>query len=176
MPEHPGFKLKQIEGRSIVRLRIRPDGADSAREALKLPSELQIRVGDPAAIWQAPDQWLIISDAKPAEELVAQIQQALATQLYAATDMSSGSACFSLQGPSARRLLAMGCGIDMHPGVFKTGQCVRTHFANIALQIVAVDDNGFDLYIDRSLARYLADWLATAGEDPITLKSNSTSG
>ena len=62
----------------------------------------------------------------------------------------------------------MGCGIDMHPNAFMTGQCVRTHFANVALLIVAVEDDYFNLYVDRSLARYLRDWLSKAGEDPIT--------
>ena len=76
-------------------------------------------------------------------------------------------------------LLAMGCGIDMHKSAFTTGQCVRTHFANVLLFIVAVDDDNFDLYVDRSHARYLRDWLLSAGEDPITrdpkFKQNSLS-
>jgi len=62
----------------------------------------------------------------------------------------------------------MGCGIDMHPGAFAPGQCVRTHFANIVLLIVAVEDHRFDLYLDRSHARYLGDWFANAGDDPLT--------
>ena len=171
MPEHPGFNLSQITGRSMVRLRVRPKEAIAAAEALQLPQQaLQSRGGDPASYWLGPDQWLIASDTKAGEEIVSHINRQLSGQLYAATDMSSSYVCFALSGPAARTILAMGCGIDMHPSAFKTGQCVRTHFASLLLLIVAVEDNRFDLFVDRSQARYLSDWLANAGEDPLTLE------
>ena len=173
MPEHPGFNLQQINGRSMVRLRVRPQGADAAGIALQLPQQaLQWRGGDPATCWLGPDQWLITSDTKPTEDILNHINRKLSGQLYAATDMSSHYVCFALSGPAARTVLAMGCGIDMHASSFMTGQCVRTHFANVLLLIVAVENNHFDLYLDRSHARYLSDWLANAGEDPITQISN----
>ena len=173
MPEHPGFELNRIDGRSMVRLRVRPKGAVAAGEALQLPQQpLQWRGEDPAAHWLGPDQWLLTSDTKPAGDIIRQIDVELADQLYAATDMSSGNVCFALRGRAARTLLAMGCGIDMHADAFMTGQCVQTHFANVGLFIVCVEDDHFDLYVDRSHARYLSDWLAGSGEDPITLDSN----
>lgn len=169
MPEHPGFNLSQITGRSIVQLRVRPKIAEAAGETLQIPQRpLQWRDGDPASYWLGPDQWLIASDTKVAEEIVSHINQELSGQLYAATDMSSSYVCFALSGPAARTILAMGCGIDMHPSAFEAGQCVRTHFANVLLLIVAVENNRFDLFVDRSQARYLSDWLANAGEDPLT--------
>jgi sarcosine oxidase subunit gamma len=169
MPEHPGFELRQIHGRSIVHLRVRPDGANSAGAALQLPLHALRWLGDdPVACWLSPDQWLIASDTKSARDISADINRALGDQLHAATDMSSGYACFALKGPAARTLLAMGCGIDMHPGAFSTGQCVRTHFAQVLLLIVAVEDHQFELYLDSSLACYLRDWLAQAGKDPLS--------
>jgi sarcosine oxidase gamma subunit len=39
--------------------------------------------------------------------------------------------------------------------------------------MVAVEENNFDLYVDRSHARYLSDWLLNAGEDPITRVRNT---
>jgi len=169
MPEYPGFTLRQINGRSMVQLRVRPKGADAAGIALQLPQQaLQSRGEDPATCWLGPDQWLLTSDTKLAEDIVSHIDRKLSGQLYAATDMSSHYVCFALNGPAARTVLAMGCGIDMHASAFMTGQCVRTHFANVLLLIVAVDDNHFDLYLDRSLGRHLSGWLANAGEDPIT--------
>ncbi len=172
MPEHPGFDLNQIDGRSIVRLRVRPQAADAAAKALQLPQQaLQWRGEDPAAYWLGPDQWLLTSDTKPAQEIISHIDRTLSGQLYAATDMSSHYVCFALRGPAARTVLAMGCGIDMHESAFMTGQCTHTHFANVQLFIVVVEDNHFELYVDRSHARYLSDWLVNAGEDPITRDS-----
>ena len=169
MPEHPGFDLDQINGRSMARLRVRPSGADAAGEALQLPQQaLQWRGKDPMAYWLGPDQWLLTSDTKSVEDILRHIDATLSGQLYAATDVSSSKVCFALQGPAARTLLAMGCGIDMHSSVFTPGQCVHTRFANVLLFIVAVEDNSFDLYVDRSHRHYLSEWFVRSGEDSIT--------
>ncbi len=174
MSEHPAFILNQVNGRSVVRLRVRPGGAEDAASALKLPLEaLQWRGGDPRACWLGPDQWLLTSDLRSAANIVKEIGVALANQLHAATDMSSQNVCFSLRGPAARTILAMGCGIDMHRSTFKSGECIRTHFANVALFMVAVEDDEFDLYVDRSFAQYLQGWIVNAGEDPMTRESTS---
>lgn len=172
MPEYPGFDLTQISGRSMVRLRVRPQEADAAAKALELSLEaLRWREGDSAACWLGPDQWLFTSDTRPAEDIIGHIDHKLSNQLHAATDMSSQNACFALRGPAARTVLAMGCGIDMHASAFKTGQCMQTNFANVLLLIVAVEDDSFDLYVDRSHAGYLSNWLAASGEDPVTRDS-----
>lgn len=172
MPEHPGFDLKQIKGRSIVRLRVRPGKAGAAGKTLQLPLQaLRWQDGEQASHWLGPDQWLLTSDTKSAKDMISHIDIALSEQLYAATDMSSSNACFALNGPAARMVLAMGCGIDMHKGEFRTGQCVRTNFASVPLFIVAIDEDSFMLYVDRSYSRYLRDWIAQSGEDPITRDS-----
>jgi len=169
MPEHPGFNLNRINGRSIVRLRVRPKAAGAAGEALQLPQQaLQWQDGDPASHWLGPDQWLLTSDTKAAEDIISDVDSALSGQLFAATDLSSSNACFALSGPAARTVLAMGCGIDMHRNEFRAGQCVRTNFASVPLFIVAVDEPGFVLYVDRSYVRYVGQWFARAGEDPLT--------
>ncbi len=172
MPEDAGFELNRIDGRSMVRLRVRPGGAEAASETLQLPQQpQQCRGNDPVACWLGPDQWLLTSDSRPATDIVSHIDGTLTGQLHAATDISSSNVCFALTGPASRTVLAMGCGIDMHRSAFVPGQCVHTHFANVLLFIVAVKDNDFDLYVDRSHARYLSDWFADAGEDPITHKT-----
>ncbi len=169
MAEHTGFNLEQTVQRSIVRLRVRPDGADAACKAMQLPQQaLQWLDGNPAVHWLGPDQWLLTSESESVVDILASIDKALSDQLYAATDMSSGLACFSLSGQAARIVLAMGCGIDMHPSSFITGQCVRTYFAQVPVFIVATGDLEFDLYVDRSYAHYLQEWLSDAAEDPIT--------
>lgn len=172
MPEQPGYDVKRIDGRSIVRLRVRPSGASVAEKALQLPQEaFQSQHDDPAACWLGPDQWLLTSENKPVAEILEHIDGALAGQLYAATNMSSGYACFAISGPAARTILAMGCGIDMHETAFTVGRCVRTRFAQVPLIIVVTGNSDFDLYLDRSYANYVQDWLTAAGKDPITRAS-----
>jgi len=168
MPENTGFDLKEIDQRSIVRLRVHPNGAQTATEVLQLPQQaLQSRDGNPAIHWLGPDQWLFTSESESATDILNNIDSVLANQLFAATDMSSGLACFSLSGQSSRTLLAMGCGIDMHPDYFTSGQCVRTRFAQVPVFIVATGELEFDLYVDRSYSHYLYEWLSAAGKDPM---------
>jgi sarcosine oxidase subunit gamma len=170
MAEHPGLNLEQADHRSIVRLRVRPDGADTAGRAMQLPQQaMQWLDGNPAIHWLGPDQWLLTSESESAVDILTRIDSVLSGQLYAATDMSSGLVCLRLNGPAARTVLAMGCGIDMHPDSFTTGQCVRTRFAQVPVFMVATGDFEFNLYVDRSYAHYLHEWLSCAGEDPITL-------
>lgn len=178
MPEqlifkHPGFELRQINGRTIVRLRVRPGDANTAVSLLKLPGQpLRWSGEDPASYWLGPDQWLLTSDTKPAVEVIRHIDITLSGQLHAAVDMSSAYRCFELTGPAARTILAMGCGVDMHSSAFVAGHCTHTHFANVLLFIAAIDVNSFNLYVDRSYARYLCDWLEAAGGDPMTRDLN----
>ena len=173
MPDHSAFNFTSVTGRSMVQWRVRPAGAEAACKALGLPDQaLRWESGDPAVHWLGADLWLLTSDEKSAGEIIRHIGTALKGQLNAATDMSSAYVCFSLRGPAARKVLAMGCGIDMHESAFKAGHCTRTHFANLLLFIVAVEDDTFDLYVDRSMARYLGDWIASASEDPITQDLN----
>jgi len=169
MAEQSGFTLRQIDGRAIVRLRVRPDAAPTAAEAMQLPQQaLQTSSGNPSAHWLGPDQWLLTSENTPVADILINIDEALSGQLYSATDMSCALVCLSLTGPTARTVLAMGCGIDMHPGSFSTDRCVRTRFAQIPVLIVASGDSHFDLYVDRSYAHYLFEWIESAGEDPMT--------
>jgi sarcosine oxidase subunit gamma len=169
MPEHPGFDLKLIDDRSIVRLRVRPNQASATGKALQLPLQaLQWKDGELASHWLGPDQWLLTSETKTAGDIIGHIGSTLSGQIFAATDMSSSNACFALNGPAARMVLAMGCGIDMHKSEFKMGQCARTNFASVPLFIVVIDEDSFVLYVDRSYTQYLRDWVTRSGEDPIT--------
>jgi sarcosine oxidase subunit gamma len=169
MAERAGFKVTQIDGRSIIRLRVRLDIAHTAASAMQLPQRaLQSSSGNPNAHWLGPDQWLLTSENTSVADILINIDEALSGQLYSATDLTCALNCLSLTGPTARTVLAMGCGIDMHPDSFPAGRCVRTRFAQVPVLIAARGDSHFDLYVDRSYAQYLFEWIESAGEDPMT--------
>lgn len=164
MADQRAFNLSPSNEQSMVQFRVRPNGAETAFQALERSGD------DPACHRLGPETWLLTSEIKSATNIIEFLDNALSEQLYAATDMSSALTCFSLTGSAARSLLAMGCGLDMHESAFEEGMCTRTYFAGVALFIVAAGKNDFNLYIDRSLERYLSEWIDAAGKDPIVKK------
>lgn len=156
------------DGRSMVRLRVALRQAPEAAHALSLPEAAGTWSGaDPQALWLSPDQWLLVSRARSADGLIDDCGRRLAGVLHHAIDSTDALACLALEGDGARRLLAMGSGVDFDAACFQAGQCVRTRFARIATVIVALEGGRFELYVDRSVGAYLADWLQNAVRDPL---------
>jgi sarcosine oxidase subunit gamma len=58
----------------------------------------------------------------------------------------------------------MGCPLDLHERVFRTGQCAQSHLARTSIIVHQVADGpDYDLYVERSQAEYLWSWLEQAG-------------
>jgi Sarcosine oxidase gamma subunit len=152
--------------RSLVRLRVWMGDIDRAGAALGLPTEpLTSRAGDPSVLWIGPDQWLYLSETVPAPQLIEQVDRILPNVIHVATDVSDALACFLVEGPAARALLAMASGVDFDETAFAAGRCVRTKFARMAVVIHAAAPDRFELFLDRSGADYLEQWLRRAIKD-----------
>ena len=155
-------------GRGLVRLRVPPDRATEAAAVARLPlAPLTVDEGEPAALWVGPDQWLIVSQSRPAERVLADLAARLDGILHLASDASDALALLTVEGAGARGLLAMLSGIDYDPGQFRPGRCVRTRMAKVAVVVRAVEEDRFELYVDRSVAAYLEGWLRHAARDPL---------
>lgn len=159
-----GVLLEGLPGRSLVRLRVpMPLADDVGRAWTLLPVEpLRWSGDDPRAIWVGPNHWLLTSVTESACDLIERCAGACGEILHAATDVSCALTGIALSGPHSRRLLAMGCGLALHTEAFPAGYCARTRFAQVPMLIVAVAADAFELYVDRSYAQYLSDWLAHA--------------
>ena len=152
--------MDHAPGRTLVRLRVRMQDAARAASALALPTEPMESSGlDPLALWVSPDQWLLLSESSSAVEVVKRCRNTLGDVLHNATDASDALACFLVEGPGARELLAMGSGIDFDELAYSSGRCVRTRFAKIAVFIHATGDARFELLFDRSAVDYLEGWM-----------------
>jgi sarcosine oxidase subunit gamma len=111
------------------------------------------------AWWFGPDQWLIV--APPAD--AAMLMPALYGAARSAVDVSDLRAEFALAGPRAVDVLRKGCGIDLHPRVFATGDCALTSLARVRVALRQTDERpGYRLLVERSVAPYLWDWLVDA--------------
>lgn len=118
--------------------------------------------GDAVALWLGPDEWLLVGDAGLGPRLAA----ALAGRHFAATDVTEGRTIIRLRGPRARDLLAKGCALDLHPAAFPAGAVAQSLLAQADIVLHRVADEGeaavFDLYVARSVAPYLWNWLVDA--------------
>ena len=155
--------LSVIPGRAVLRLRLPMIAVGQACAALPglLPAKaLSATSGDAYALWTAPDTWLLVGQDTTAFELQQLISAPLKDILHAGTDLGDALVILCLQGPAAPDVLSRGCGLDFSPGAFSVGHCSSTQFARFPLLIHKTDEsNRFELYVDRSYAAALWDWL-----------------
>ena len=84
----------------------------------------------------------------------------------AVNDVRGGTIALTLGGPHVRDVLARGCTLDLHPAVFREGNCAQTGLARASVLIACIDDAGaFEIVVRRSFADYLCRWLAHVGRN-----------
>ncbi|MEL6265410.1 MAG: sarcosine oxidase subunit gamma family protein [Pseudomonadota bacterium] len=130
-----------------------------------MPGPLAVtRAGETAVVWMAPDELMILGPEGSAGATVAALEAALPSAL--ALDMSDARTLFAIEGPAARDTLAKGVPVDLRPAVFTPGTARRTHMGQVAIGVWLDPEGGerFGLVCFRSLAAYVAEWLAEAGQ------------
>ena len=169
-PRGAAPRIEEKPFRGYLNLRGRADNTGFLAAVLKVlgcepPTRANTVVdkGDYRIYWLGPDEWLIVTPAGQQAELRAKLQQALAGVFSAVVDNSSGLTSVHITGDNAAALLATDCPLDLHPGVFKPGQCAQTRLARAGMTLSPLPDhNGFEVIIRRSFADYLLLWLQDA--------------
>lgn len=103
--------------------------------------------------WNGPNNWIVICEED--EALLAKLQKAVGTKA-AVVDQSHGRCGLRLSGVHARAVMAKNCALDFHPEFFKAGNSALTSVAHMNALIIQVDDESYDLFVARSLARSFA--------------------
>lgn len=111
-----------------------------------------------------PADWLIVMDDAPgrAGGVAVEARGRLAGHA-AAIDQSHGRVVLELSGDGARALLQKGLNVDLHPSEFPEGSLAQAGLGGIAVMVHAVTASSFELYVARSFAASLADWLVHHG-------------
>jgi sarcosine oxidase subunit gamma len=142
---------------------------ERVREILGQPLPLEANTfsaGEHRVYWLGPDEWLLRCDRHAVSNLVAALETALSGMHVAVNDVSGGNTTVHLSGPRARRTLAKGCTLDLHPREFVPGQCAQSGLAKAPVLIGMIDDAPtFEVVVRRSFGDYLVHWLRHAGED-----------
>ena len=121
-------------------------------------------VGTHHAFWLGPDEWLVTSAAEETAAMVEQLQKATSKFHAAVNDITGGQIAMLLEGSAARKILAKGCTLDLHPSVFQVGACAQSGLAKASVVLGLLDDTPtFMIVVRRSFSDYLCRWLTNAG-------------
>jgi len=114
-------------------------------------------------LWLGPDEWLVTAPERGTPDLLGRLSGGLTARHAAVLDLSAGRAAIEISGPRARELLEKGCGLDLHPRAFGPGDCAQTLFAKLPVILDQISAAPFyRLFVRRSAARWLCDWLIDA--------------
>lgn len=118
--------------------------------------------GDILVLWLSPDQWLISCPRPQVEKLHIKLSRSLAEIHSLTVDVSDMRSIIRLHGAGAREVLMKGAPVDLTLPDYDPGSVRRLRFAEQAalVHMVSDDPDSFDLYVFRSYARYVWDWLA----------------
>lgn len=122
-----------------------------------------VESGDTRVYWLGPDEWLVITPTGQQGQVQAELQKALDGVFSSVVDNSSGLTLVEVTGENAGALLATDCPLDLHPRVFKPGQCAQTRLAKANMTIAPLrNGDGFEVIVRRSFADYLLSWMQDA--------------
>ncbi len=168
-------KISPIAARCIVELRGDPGAAQRVARQLGLtlprrPNTYLRNDAETEIAWLGPRRWIVMAaQAREAEIGGALERHAAAEPLLAAASISDMLAGFEVSGRDAREILGQGTPLDLAPGAFPDDMASGTDFFGAPAIVRRRDsaENLFELWIDRSLARFARDWLAAASGGPI---------
>ncbi len=116
-------------------------------------------------LWLGPDEWLVVTPRLD-DALLAELEQALDDTPSLVSDVSHGRAILGLAGANARETLAKGFAIDLHADAFAVDQVMQSALARAHAMVHRLDDEPcFHVYVHRSFADYLYQWLSDAADE-----------
>jgi sarcosine oxidase subunit gamma len=125
-----------------------------------------IVAGNITVLWLGPDEWLVVTPDGQEAELVERINDALAGQHFAVSDVSDSRAIIGLTGVHARDVLMKGCSLDLHPRVFNAGNCAQSSLARCHMLLHQINEiPTYDVYVHRSFSDYAWRWLEDAAHE-----------
>jgi heterotetrameric sarcosine oxidase gamma subunit len=121
-----------------------------------------VAAGSGTLLRLGPDWHLLVGDpGEPLEPLPRDGHSCV-------VDVSAARTVLQLAGPRARDVLAHGCSLDLHPGVFVVGACAQTNLAKAQVVLHRPGPDRYHVFVRASFADYLARWLLDAMVEYVT--------
>lgn len=166
--------LTLAERRPAMLLRLLADGDDAGvasalRRLITLappPAANTAIAGDGCTLlWLAPREWLLVCEVEDPGIDEARLAAALAHTSGTVVDVSHGYTVVTIAGSGARELLAKGVPIDLDAVAFEAGACAQTCLADMSVLLHARHAQAIDLYVGRSYAASLWEWLVLSAAE-----------
>lgn len=163
----PGVTVNERIGLSILQLETRDPGLPALTAVCK-------RMGIEAApeinraaisathtvVWTGPGRWLLVSEERAGDAKESQLREQIGDGA-AITDLGHARTVLRVSGDTAGELLAKGCPVDVEN--MAAGECCASLIAHSTVIIHCLGGgDGFDVYVARSYARSLWEWLQDA--------------
>ena len=168
-------QLQEITGQAMVLVRGRKEDTKFTTEAasvlgMEFPRPRRaVEAGTRRILWMAPDQWLMRAPRAEGDEIVTSLRQVLEGCFSQVLDLTDGRAIIRVSGSGARGVLMKSTAARV--AAFEAGDVARTSCAEIATMIdcrTQLPEDIFELYVFRSYAAYMWDWLEKAGRHPLS--------
>lgn len=117
------------------------------------------------AIWLSPRSWLIHCRVEEEDELLAHLNAAFPDKLAHAAAFTDYLCWLELSGAAALDLLTEGTFLSLERGGLPVGHAKRTLIAQVSAVVVHESESVWLAAVERSRARYFADWLIAAAGD-----------
>ncbi len=156
-----GVQIAVCPPRSVVSVTARKDKSDAVSKLIKKHYGLSVPTtgcsnsnNKMAMHWAGPDQWYVTSTNEIYDDLVKQL-----AGVASVVDQSHGRVTLVISGKNVRDVLAKGTPVDLHPTVFKPGNCALTEMAHIAVHIAEISSDEFEVSFYRGFAQSFWEWL-----------------
>jgi heterotetrameric sarcosine oxidase gamma subunit len=155
--------LSEIRAGSILQIQAWPETAEAVRRVIaellgvEAPAIGKATVGTGVTVAAiAPGRYLASANAA---ELPQKFEAAFPSSDAAVSDISHGRVILRLEGEAAAPVLSTSVALDLDASVFPAGRVVQTMIHHIDVVIHRRSETHFELWVLRSFAESLAEWL-----------------
>ena len=116
-------------------------------------------------MWLGPNEWLLVSndtitkDSNDYELEKVLFKDISKNNLGAVTNVSDQYAIFNLTGSNIFEILSKGSPFDFNSDAFNSNKVIQTILNHIDVTIHKKSESNLDLYVRRSFAKHLWNWL-----------------
>jgi len=118
-----------------------------------------------SSLWLGPNEWLLVSNNEISKDTnIYELEQVLfdnisKNNLGAITNVTDHFTIFQLSGSNIFEVLSKGCPFDFSSNDFGNNKVIQTILNHVDVTIHQRSENDVELYVRRSFAGYLWDWL-----------------